>query len=103
MKTKTIDWNEGLVKDLRDPEFAREFIRAAFDEGASLQHILAKVVRAYGVNAFARKIGMAPPNLSRAISAKANPTQDTLAKILKPFGLQLSIAPIRASGRNCAA
>ena len=51
-------------------------------------------MRAYGVNAFAKKIHMArQPNLLRAIGLKANPTHETLSKILKPFGLQLSVAP----------
>ncbi len=94
MARKTADWNEGLAQDLRDVDFAREFIRAAFEEGIDLQEILSKVVRAYGVNAFARKIRMAPPNLLRAIAPKANPTRETLARILKPFGLQLSVAPL---------
>ena len=94
MNPKTADWNEGLAKDLRNPDFASEFILAAFEEGAHLQEILAKVIHAYGVNAFARKIHMAPPNLLRAITPKANPTQETLARILKPFDLQLSVAPL---------
>lgn len=94
MANRTADWNEGLAKDLRDPEFASAFISAAVEEGAGLQEILGKVVRAYGVNAFAKKIHMAAPNLLRAIGPKANPTHETLSKILKPFGLQLSVAPI---------
>ena len=31
------NWNVGLAKDLRDAEFAREFLLAAIDEGVDLQ------------------------------------------------------------------
>ena len=40
------DWNIGLAEDLRDREFAREFLLGAIDEGVPLQVALAKVVRA---------------------------------------------------------
>ena len=33
MARRTKDWNEGLAKDLKDPEFAREFLLAAVEEG----------------------------------------------------------------------
>ena len=36
---------------------------------------------------------MASPNVLRAISARQNPTQQTLNRLLAPFGLKLSLAP----------
>ena len=42
MARRSRDWNKGLAKDLRDPEFAREFLLAAIDEGISVQHALGK-------------------------------------------------------------
>ena len=39
------DWNIGLAEDLRDPEFAREFLLGAIDEEVPLQVALGKVVR----------------------------------------------------------
>ena len=33
MARRSKDWNVGLAEDLRDPEFAREFLLAAIDEG----------------------------------------------------------------------
>ena len=52
------DWNKGLAQDLRNREFAREFLMAAIEEGISLQHALGKVVRAKGVKEFAARVGM---------------------------------------------
>src|SRR5439155_20510281 len=90
------DWNVGLAEDLRDPEFAREFLLGAIDEEVPLQVALGKVVRAMGVKEFAAKVGMASPNLLRTLNPRHNPTQDTLNRLLKPFRLKLSLAPISA-------
>lgn len=86
------DWNEGLAHDLRDREFAREFLLAAMDEGVPIQVALGKAIRAMGVKEFAAKVKMAPPNVLRAINPRHNPTQDTLNRLLKPFRLKLSLA-----------
>jgi DNA-binding phage protein len=97
------DWNVGLAEDLRDPEFAREFLLGAIDEEVPLQVALGKVVRAMGVKEFAAKVKMAGPNLLRAIDPRHNPTQETLNRLLKPFQLKLSLAPIdRPKRRNAA-
>ena len=103
MARRTKDWNKGLAWDLKDQEFAREFLLAAIEEGISLQHALGKVVRARGVKEFAAKIGMAGPNLLRAINPRHNPTQATLNRLLKPFGFRLSLAPIEKRKRRRAA
>jgi DNA-binding phage protein len=103
MARRSRDWNEGLARDLRDPEFAREFLMGAVEEGIPLQQALAKVIRAMGVAEFADKVGMASPNVQRAINPRHNPTQATLSRLLKPFHLRLSLAPIpKRPGRHAA-
>ena len=102
MARRSKDWNEGLARDLRSGEFAREFIVAGLEEGIPLQAILAKVIRAYGVREFSKRIHMASPNLLRAISPKHNPTQQTLNRVLRPFGLQLSVTAIPSSKKHAA-
>ena len=102
MARRTKDWNEGLAKDLRNPQFAREFLLAAVEEGVSLQQALGKVIRAMGVKEFAAKIGTESPNLLRAINPRHNPTQATINRLLAPFGLKLSLAPIKQPRRSAA-
>ncbi len=92
-----------MAQDLRNREFAREFLLAAVEEGISLQHALGKVVRAMGVKEFAAKVGMESPNVLRAINPRHNPTQATTNRLLKPFALRLSLAPIERSKRSHAA
>ncbi len=96
MARRSRDWNKDLALDLRDAEFAREFLLAAIDEGVSVQRALGKVVRAIGVKEFAAKVRMASPNVLRAIHPRHNPTQETLNRLLKPFRLRLSLATIES-------
>jgi DNA-binding phage protein len=46
------------------------------------------------VKEFANAIKMAEPNLVRLLSARSNPTQETLNLLLKAFGLKSAVAPI---------
>ena len=103
MARRSRDWNYGLARDLQNQEFAREFLLAAIDEGVPLQVALSKVVRATGVKEFAAKVGMASPNVLRAIDRRHNPTQQTLNRLLRPFNLRLSLARIEAPKRRHAA
>lgn len=93
MTKRSRDWNETLAHELRDSEFAREFLMAMLDEGFTLQEALAKTIRSYGVKEFARKARMPSSNLVRSIDRKHNPTQRTLDRLLKPLGLRLAVAP----------
>lgn len=103
MARRSRDWNEGLAQDLQDPEFAREFLAAAVEEGVPLKTALAKVIRATGVKEFADSIGMPSPNVLRAIHPKHNPTQETLERLLKPFGLRIGLAEVKQRRRRPAA
>ena len=94
MARRSKDWNVGLAQDLRDPNFAREFLLAAIEEGVSIQIALGKVIRAIGIKEFSARIKIASPNILRAINPRHNPTQETLNRLLKPFRLKLSLAPI---------
>jgi DNA-binding phage protein len=102
MTRRSRDWDKDLSQDLRDPEFCREFILASLDEGLSLQVVLGKVIRAYGIAEFAKKVKMASPNLIRAINPKHNPTQETMNRLLRPFGLRLTVTTIEKSKTRSA-
>jgi DNA-binding phage protein len=103
MTRRSRDWNEQLAKDLRDPEFAREFILALLDEGFTVQQALAKTIRNHGIKEFARKAKMPSSNVSRAVRQSYNPSQRLLERLLKPFGLRLTAAPEKKRGNGQAA
>jgi len=94
MARRSKDWNVGLAQDLRDPNFASEFLLAVIEEGVSIQIALGKVIRAIGIKEFSARTKIASPNILRAINPRHNPTQETLNRLLKPFRLKLSLAPI---------
>ena len=103
MTRRSKDWNEGLAEDLQDVEFAREFLTAAVEAGVSLNTALGKVIRASGVKEFAEKIGMPSSNVLRAIHPRHNPTQETLERLLAPFGLRIGLAQIEQPDQGQAA
>jgi DNA-binding phage protein len=96
---RTSDWDVGLAQDLRDSAFVREFLLASIDEDVDLQIALGKVIRAMGVKEFATKVHMASPNVLHAINPRHTPTQDMLNRLLRPFRLRLSLAPIKGTTR----
>jgi DNA-binding phage protein len=103
MARRSEDWNVGLAQDLQDPKFARAFLLSAVEEGIPVQVALGKVIRAMGVKEFAGKVRMASPNVLRAINPRHNPTQETLNRLLRPFRLRLTLAPLEPSkGRSAA-
>ena len=104
MAKRWVDWNEGLARQLQNPVFAREFLIAAFeDEEIPIQVALGKVIRLMGVKEFAAKVGMASPNVLRAINPRHNPTHQTLNRLLAPFRLRLSLAPLpKKRGKHAA-
>jgi DNA-binding phage protein len=103
MARRSKDWNEDLAEDLKDPRFAREFLAASVDEGVPLKVALAKVIRASGVKEFADSVEMPGSNVLRAIHPRSNPTQETLERLLKPFGLRIGLAEIKSRKKGHAA
>lgn len=96
MPRRSVDWNIGLAEDLKDPEFAREFITAAIsEEELPPQLVLRKVILTYGLKEFSRRVKMPSSNISRVLNPKHNPTVETLNRLLKPFGLRLVVARIK--------
>lgn len=107
MVRRSVGYEVGLAEHLQDPERARGFLIAAMEEeGLPLQYVLGMAIRAIGVKEFAARAGMAAPNVLRAINQRHNPTQETLDRLLKPFGLRLGLAPIvpvKTKGRRSRA
>lgn len=96
MKTKLRDYEEGLVKKLKKPAFAAEYLNAALedeDEGADERFLIAlsHVAKAHGMSSIASKSGMARQTMYRALSESGNPEWSTLRNIIDAMGLRLSV------------
>lgn len=94
MARRSRDWNERLAEDLRDLDYARAFILASLDDGIDIRLVLAKVIRAYGVKEFSAMAQMASSNVLRSLREKHNPTFATVNRLLRPFGLRLTVSEV---------
>jgi DNA-binding phage protein len=97
------EYDADLAEELKEPWFVRKFLTGAVGAGTSLQEALGELVRTMGVKEFAEKVGMPSPNVLRAIDPKHNPTQETLERLLKPFGLRIGLAELKKAARGRSA
>ena len=93
MSYRSVDWNEGLAKDLRDKEFAAKFVEQCLKGGISHEVIISKLAKAYGLAELSKRVKVASPNIVRVTKDPKKAKWQTLDKILKPFGLTLGIVP----------
>jgi hypothetical protein len=85
------------------PDLRRRTIGRSRSKGSRYRRRWGKVIRAMGVKEYAAMTGIASPNVLRAIRAGHNPTQAILDRMLRPFGLKLSAAPITRNKNRHAA
>lgn len=95
----TVPHEDWLLGQLKDAEFAAEYLNAALAEGDQAAFMLAlrDVARARGgMTAVARRTGMNRVALTRALSEKGNPELRSLTKILDASGVKLRFVAQRA-------
>jgi probable addiction module antidote protein len=92
---KSVSYQEGLLKSLKDPEDAAAYINAALEEGDEklLLVALRNVAEAHGMTAVARKARVNRENLYRMLSKKGNPRLQNIEAVLEACGLKLAVQP----------
>lgn len=90
--------DEAVIELLRDdPDFAGEYLAAAFEEAdrpggrEALLAALRRVAEARGMAQVARDAGIQRESLYRALSPRGNPTIKTLLAVLQATGLKLGV------------
>jgi probable addiction module antidote protein len=94
MKLKS--YKDDLLKELRDPEYASEYLAQALESGDQATFLLAlrDVVEAVGgATVVARQAKIQRESLYKALSNRGNPRLDTLQGILKSLGLRIAVMP----------
>lgn len=83
---------------LETEEDIAAYLNAVIDEGdpALLQAALGDVAKARGMSSIARDAGVSRESLYKSLSAKGNPSFQTIAKVSSALGLKLSFKPTRA-------
>ena len=74
------------------------YLNAAIEEGdpALLQAALGDVAKARGMTSIARDAGVSRESLYKSLSASGNPSFQTIAKVSRALGLQISFVPAKA-------
>jgi probable addiction module antidote protein len=93
--------NESFQEELRDPEFAREFLAATLEEayasgdtGVFLLALRDVAQACRAMTGAARRAGVSRPNLYRALSEEGNPRFETIFAVLPELGVRLSLEPV---------
>ncbi|MDE1976653.1 MAG: putative addiction module antidote protein [Elusimicrobia bacterium] len=97
------NYRESLMKALKDPAEAAEYVNAALEENDSDAVLLAlrDVAQARGMSAVSRKAGLNRVSLYRMLSRRGNPHLGSILRLLRVSGLKLRVAagPSAAPGR----
>jgi DNA-binding phage protein len=92
MARRSKDWEEDLSIDLRSNIEARKyFYLGLLEEKYDWREALLKIIKLIGVNEYAEMVGdIKPSNLLNQLKAESNPTLNTLIKITRPLGIELT-------------
>ena len=97
MKSK--DYKIGLLKRLKDPEYAAGYLADVLESESQEAFLIAvkHVLDAHKANIskFSRKTGVSRQAIYHALSKHGNPRLSTLNQILKAVGLRITFAPER--------
>jgi probable addiction module antidote protein len=94
-KTQTKDYHKLLLEQLKDMEFAAEYLNAALEENDETAFLTAlkNVVEAQGMSKIARKAHLNRENMYRMLSENGNPRFSNLMSLVNSLGLSISIRP----------
>ena len=87
--------NTWLLEQLKDTDFAANFLNAASEDEDPATYLLAlrKIVDARGgIAIVSEKTALSRETLYRTLSKRGNPTIKTLSTILKATGLKIAVA-----------
>lgn len=96
----SVNHNDWLLEQLKDAEFAAEFLNAASEDDDPKTYLTAlrQVVEARGgMASVAEKAHLSRETLYRTLSSRGNPTIKTLNAVLKATGLKFGVAAQHAS------
>lgn len=94
MTIKSISYQDDLLLALADPMEAAHYINAAIEDSPnSFLMALRDVAQAKQMAKVAKEAGIQRETIYRSLSAKGNPTWDTLSSLLDALGLTFNTIP----------
>jgi probable addiction module antidote protein len=99
MSEKFIDYQDELIKSLKDPEEAVAYLNAALMDEDERVFLLAlkDVLEAQGgnISQLAKDTQLNRENLYRILSIKGNPKLTSIKSILNSLDLELAVQPVK--------
>ena len=91
-KTST-SYQEGLIKDLTQPEEAAAYLNAALEDGAKDVFLMAlrDIAEAKGMARLSTRAKLNRVSMYRMLSRRGNPQLSSLTSILENAGLRLAV------------
>ena len=92
IKTRSFD----MANYLSNEEEITEYLRQVLEDGdpAELAAALGDIARARGMTQLARDTGLSRESLYKSLSGERAPSSDTLFKVMRALGFQLTIQPV---------
>ena len=91
---KTKEYKTGLLKRLKDPEYAAGYLADVLETESQEAFLIAVKnvldARKANITKFSKKTGLSRQAIYHALSKKGNPRFSTLNEILKAVGLKIS-------------
>ena len=96
METSKFD----IADYLDSNEMITEYLNAVLEEGnyADVITAIGHIAKAVGMNKIAKETGMSRPSLYKALSEGAKPQFETIMKVLKAIGGQITLTPVSDKG-----
>lgn len=92
---KLSNFNDDLMKKLRDPEFASHYLMAAIVDN-DLQFLptaLGDIAKAHGISKLAEGTGINRRTLYKVFDKDSNPSFELVTQIMDHLGLALEVKP----------
>ena len=92
IKTRPFD----MANYLTSEEDVSEYLRQVLEDGdpVELGAALGDIARARGMTQLARDTGLSRESLYKSLSGERAPNSDTLFKVIKALGFQLTLVPV---------
>jgi len=98
MPKRSVDWKEGLSKELlASKKNRRVYFLALLEEGFSWREALEHIVKVIGVKEYSNLSEFKAPNLINQLKPEKDIRLSTLEKMISPLGVELTFFTKKAS------
>jgi DNA-binding phage protein len=87
---RTQSWNKEVAYQLHtNKKYAKLLVQKLIRDGENPDDVIRHIVRAYGIKELSQKVHIRPQNIARVLRSPSNATDETLNRIVKPFGVKV--------------